>query len=552
MYESDPLEYSFLVFGFVLLRPGTTLDNVGSPENSTVVSGTSNSYFVGDFNTVLETDGYEFVFPVISVFNDVNTRFPYEDLLASVRPFSGTVFYQQTSWNPDTCEISQDLFDPVDGLYPLEPGCGFKFFKALETVNDVFVLKLNPYRVGQFVIDFVGNSDTIVDGEEFETVLNVEISEIPTPPPVSDVSYNYTFNFYGYELYPYQIFNIFTPPRSSDDGAVGGKIVAGGADFLMNFSRSDTVTEQATYTLVVENIAGIPDGVEPETPIQPDFFITFASSGETEVIQLPPGSFIEFSTSDSCGTSFLNNTDPEFDIIQFALEFLFYNPVTTTEWTCTKVVDALSGKFPGSVLESQIRSVTAPTSSRALRETRRIPSDRRLTPFVRQDEDSGSVVTVRSRVLAEDSANLATQINDYLESDEFAEDIFMDPDWFRTTEAPEVEAPSLAPTQSGGGGGAGSGFPAWAIAVISVIAGLLLILIIAIGLFLLLARGEEEDTESSYQSDGPALVPRPDDILYQQAIVRDEYGRGEWSEPLEGEEVEMENGIRAEVPRIVA
>eukprot|EP00183_Erythrolobus_madagascarensis_P003380 CAMPEP_0185850892 /NCGR_PEP_ID=MMETSP1354-20130828/4845_1 /TAXON_ID=708628 /ORGANISM="Erythrolobus madagascarensis, Strain CCMP3276" /LENGTH=683 /DNA_ID=CAMNT_0028551619 /DNA_START=212 /DNA_END=2263 /DNA_ORIENTATION=+ len=544
MYSTGVEEFPFLVFGFVLLEPGTDINNPGSPSDNKIVSGLTRSFDMGTFEDVLEVDQY--VLPVVSYFDETNTRFDFSTINAVVSPAVGTTYYEQVDWDASTCPIESEQNGPP---YELTDGCGFVFVRGASQADDVFVMKVNPYRVGDFILDF--DSDDSQVGT-FETRLYNQIAETPVPPPVAPAGQGHTFNYYGWEILPYQFYNVFVPPRESGDGAEGGRLRVFDTDFDMNFSRSN-LSEQATYTLWVQNIEGIPDGADPLTPEDARFFFEFAESGEGEVTQLPPPATVQFSSADACQAPGLNNSDPNFDIVEVGVVMTQYDPETTTQYTCNKITNALLNKFP-TMDEAAISSISAmPQSKFASRKLSNAQTALSSSVAARQTAGNGTVVRVRTRVESRTSSEVEQEMNTYLDTKEFADDVFMSEEWTGRDDSTPSESPSGGPVPTEGpDSGATGALPTWAIAVISVIAGLLLILLIAVALFLLLSRGEDEDTESSYQSDGPALVPRPDDVMYQQAIVHDEYGRGEWSEPLEGEAVEMENGIRAEYPRIVA
>lgn len=73
-----------------------------------------------------------------------------------------------------------------------------------------------------------------------------------------------------------------------------------------------------------------------------------------------------------------------------------------------------------------------------------------------------------------------------------------------------------------------SGPPVWLIATSS-IAGAVALVAAVIAALWLVHRKSEEQNESDFSSSGPMGVPEPDNMLYQQAIVRDIYGRGDFS-----------------------
>lgn len=97
-----------------------------------------------------------------------------------------------------------------------------------------------------------------------------------------------------------------------------------------------------------------------------------------------------------------------------------------------------------------------------------------------------------------------------------------------------------------------SGLATWTIAVIAGVGALALILVIVLGLWAVYRRSAEQ-SESDYSSSGPLGVPDPSDLLYEQSIVRDIYGRGDFPEggPSQAvaEQRAREADLREEMPR---
>ncbi|KAA8491257.1 hypothetical protein FVE85_9552 [Porphyridium purpureum] len=567
---SEPYTASFLalprfdVLGFVILAPGTDRASPGSPDDPKIVSGELYSLDLGNYQDTLATPQY--VMPVIGRYQAVASRFPYNDLLKQVVPVMGPP-QNQTS-DSDACPVAQQGgFDPATDDFPLDPGCGFKIFYSEATPDlDTLVLVINPYRVGMFNIEWEGNENVDINGMPFETLLRVTIASVPVPPTVSQFGRSYTFDYFGWEIFPWTLYNLVDPPRPSNDEMVGGFLSLGDPSQTMpefqgsglggrlqvnaNMSYTDLDAPLPSFQIYFLNLLGLTtvpsDAIEPGEALVPGMYAQYATTGVTPITQLPAAnSQVRFSSSELCITGTLDNDDQRFNIIQFYVEFLLLDVASTSNNTCSKVIRAIRNNPDFGSLFGPMVPTSVSNSGR-----RRFLAG--MDTSGRQVEADGVQIEMRAIVPAEGANRVRQDLDEYLDSDQFAMDVFVDPDWVRRGEGSTIETPSAVPTGTVDPGGASGGLPTWAIAVISVIAALLLILIIAVALFLILANKEEEDTESSYSSEGPALVPRPDDIMYQQAIVRDEYGRGEFSEPLEGEDFEMENGIRAEYPRIVA
>eukprot|EP00177_Eucheuma_denticulatum_P008218 GFKZ01014958.1.p1 GENE.GFKZ01014958.1~~GFKZ01014958.1.p1 ORF type:complete len:579 (-),score=83.68 GFKZ01014958.1:389-2125(-) len=83
-----------------------------------------------------------------------------------------------------------------------------------------------------------------------------------------------------------------------------------------------------------------------------------------------------------------------------------------------------------------------------------------------------------------------------------------------------------APAVALAGGAATGGIATWTIALVSVVGAFALIAILSLSAWALHRRSAAKNSESSYSSSGPLGVPDPSDMLYEQSIVRDIYGRG--------------------------
>jgi len=92
----------------------------------------------------------------------------------------------------------------------------------------------------------------------------------------------------------------------------------------------------------------------------------------------------------------------------------------------------------------------------------------------------------------------------------------------------------------------------WTIVLIAVVGAFAIILLIMLALWAVYRRNAEQ-SESDYSSSGPLGVPDPSDLLYEQSIVRDIYGRGDFPEggPTAAAAAERarEADLREEFPR---
>lgn len=97
-----------------------------------------------------------------------------------------------------------------------------------------------------------------------------------------------------------------------------------------------------------------------------------------------------------------------------------------------------------------------------------------------------------------------------------------------------------------------AGLAVWAIILIAVVGAFAIILLIVLSLWAVYRRSAEQ-SESDYSSSGPLGVPDPSDLLYEQSIVRDIYGRGDFPEggpsAAAAEQRAREADLREDVPR---
>ncbi|CDF35448.1 unnamed protein product [Chondrus crispus] len=96
-----------------------------------------------------------------------------------------------------------------------------------------------------------------------------------------------------------------------------------------------------------------------------------------------------------------------------------------------------------------------------------------------------------------------------------------------------------------------AGIATWTIILISVVGAIGLVAVLTLAAWAVHRRHASRESESSYSSSGPLGVPDPSDLLYEQSIVRDVYGRGEDGGPSEQAAVDSERAaaMREEFPK---
>eukprot|EP00177_Eucheuma_denticulatum_P003744 GFKZ01006776.1.p1 GENE.GFKZ01006776.1~~GFKZ01006776.1.p1 ORF type:complete len:571 (+),score=81.69 GFKZ01006776.1:233-1945(+) len=104
----------------------------------------------------------------------------------------------------------------------------------------------------------------------------------------------------------------------------------------------------------------------------------------------------------------------------------------------------------------------------------------------------------------------------------------------------------------GASGAATGGLATWTIVLIAVVGAFALIVVILLGMWAVHNKSKNQ-SDSDYSSSGPLGVPDPSDLLYEQSIVRDIYGRGDFPDggPSQAvaEQRAREAEMREEFPR---
>eukprot|EP00168_Porphyra_purpurea_P012870 TRINITY_DN344_c0_g1_i14.p2 TRINITY_DN344_c0_g1~~TRINITY_DN344_c0_g1_i14.p2 ORF type:complete len:284 (-),score=81.40 TRINITY_DN344_c0_g1_i14:46-807(-) len=97
---------------------------------------------------------------------------------------------------------------------------------------------------------------------------------------------------------------------------------------------------------------------------------------------------------------------------------------------------------------------------------------------------------------------------------------------------------------------AGAALASWAIALVAVLGALVVLVLVCLALWVVYRRSSDSSA-SEYSSSGPLGVPDPDDLLYNESVVRDVYGRSNGAGPTAEAAAERakEAELRDEFPR---
>lgn len=156
-----------------------------------------------------------------------------------------------------------------------------------------------------------------------------------------------------------------------------------------------------------------------------------------------------------------------------------------------------------------------------------------------------AVLTMVANVESGEGEGVERTVKSKVDSCEYAQEVNVNcPDLvYLQSTVKAVGAPTTA---------AAAGLATWTIVLIAGVGAFALILLIMLGLLAVYRRSAEQ-SESDYSSSGPLGVPDPSDLLYEQSIVRDIYGRGDFPEGGPSADVaeqrEREAALREEFPR---
>lgn len=378
-----------------------------------------------------------------------------------------------------------------------------KEVKEMSMSETEFKLVLADYRVGEGSFKILFEADAITyNGEVFETVLMVKQDTEAVPPCVAKGGPIVTSDD-GYVIV--DMINLGSPPRDSPVGSV--EITVGGETVAWDTSKSElSLPDQKVYFKTANSgPASIAcDGVDA---IVTDDEITVSG---------PPASAEEPASGLIAG-------EPESNVLstfEVTLRVIPYDPDTIGAPRARAIINKVC-TVAGS-------------------------SDCVLTDLVK-----GSAIMTTKGLVSEDTS-------DKVKAD-------MEECW---TEDPDGNCPcqhdleykcgeiELLGAQvnalAGGAAAAGAGLATWTIVLIAVVGAFALILVIVLGLWAVYRRSADQ-SESDYSSSGPLGVPDPSDLLYEQSIVRDIYGRGDFPEggPSQAvaEQRAREAEMREEFPR---
>lgn len=417
---------------------------------------------------------------------------------AGVTVGEGSVYeYDVKAVGPDgrSVDISGTTLSPreMSGPYMKEVDMG-----RTSISSEKFLLAIAPKRVGtgSFMINFDAPAIEYA-GESFETVLNVK-QEVEGEPACVAIAGSYDMSD-GYVRVP--MFNLLTPPRTSPVSEV--KISVGSESAVWDGSKSElTLPDQvAVFDISAAGTARITcDGKDAVVQGGDDVVIV----GTPDEKDLATGLIATLPDSDGKGTVTLEITVVDSD------------------------PDVLS-RDAGQAILDMLMSVTGGTNAV-------------ITAVTRGSAILDVGLLIDREVAEEGSENLEK----CFETCECQKNLGYDCDKLAlgSLSVNNAEAANISAS--------GSGLATWTIVLVAAVGACALILMIVLGLWAVYRRSAEQ-SESDYSSSGPLGVPDPSDLLYEQSIVRDIYGRGDFPDggPSQAvaEQRAREAALREEFPR---
>lgn len=378
-----------------------------------------------------------------------------------------------------------------------------KEVKSATFQGDDFNVELNKYRVGtgNFQMNFDAPSITY-NGESFETILNVKQATTPVPPCVA-VGGSYKIKATGEVEIP--MFNLAKPPRTSVVSKI--RMTVDGKSYDFDADKSDL---------------GIPDQTvvfRPETTGQATIQCDGEDAVSTESVLIvgpvpkqPTGPLAKDSMEPL-------SESPKYKTITAVITVVDSDPILLEKKDADAIVAKMCQVIDGKkCVYEKITRGSAVMSCAGYVDGAATDSESKL-------RNAFTGCTFQSSLDYACDKLLLGKMN------------------------------TLSPKAVSGAGvsaASAAGLATWVIVVIAVVGAFAIILLVMVGLWAVYRRNAEQ-SESDYSSSGPLGVPDPSDLLYEQSIVRDIYGRGDFPEggpsAAAAEARAREADLREEFPR---
>eukprot|EP00178_Gracilaria_changii_P006369 TRINITY_DN2098_c0_g1_i1.p1 TRINITY_DN2098_c0_g1~~TRINITY_DN2098_c0_g1_i1.p1 ORF type:complete len:569 (+),score=127.20 TRINITY_DN2098_c0_g1_i1:2537-4243(+) len=364
--------------------------------------------------------------------------------------------------------------------------------------STTFTLKIATLRVGtgNFLINFDAPAISM-GGESFETVLNVKQATSPEP---ACVAYGGAITTSG-GMIKVPMFNLMTPPKASAVRKVTVTIGSTSADWDVDSSSLTLPDHMVAFRISAAGVASITCDGEPAVVMGGDI----VASGDDSAAALATSLITEIPRDGSTS------------VFSAVISVVDSSPDMLLASDAQKILDRFC-----SVIGSSNCAIEGVTSGSA-------------------------ILDCAGEIDEGDAAAAEAALNEEFDSCEFQTATGYECDKLRLGEMSVTKAVAGA-----GGAAAAAGLATWTIVLIAAVGAFALILVIVLGLWAVYRRSAEQ-SESDYSSSGPLGVPDPSDLLYEQSIVRDIYGRGDFPEggpsAAVAEQRAREAELREETPR---
>ena len=425
----------------------------------------------------------------------------WEDVQIEVSSMDG-VDYKQVEYDSSCSSTGYDGSRLADG-------CGAGFTPD----GKAFGLKLSPYRVGTGAFKFILKWPSMeLDGEYFVTELIVRMDTSKTAPCVAmggDVKVDA-----GGGMLSVDMFNLVSPPAPSTVDKV--VLSYGGKSYDHDARKSKLVQPDQTIVFRVgEGVAGESFDAKLQC-------VFGARSMEAKYL----GGKLRVSVTGKPDLARIEPLPVKGNMTRLAVlvELDRYEPATYTVAVHNKCVAAMVGLLGVSADEVGLGSVTPGSAISQLE--------------VYTDKDCDTEKEVVMDAWGGDGCEAARAMDEPCGSVRVL-DVFC-----------------LANDGSGVSGvapgtvAAGATLASWAIALVAVLGALVVLVLVCLALWVVYRRSSDSSA-SEYSSSGPLGVPDPDDLLYNESVVRDVYGRSNGAGPTAEAVAERakEAELREEFPR---
>lgn len=374
----------------------------------------------------------------------------------------------------------------------------------LKQVDDVAIhsdgrlrIKFAPYRTGSGKLtvdmDFAGIE---LEGEIFESVLNINFDTSAIPPPVV-IAESISTSPDG--LTSMKAFNLLKPPAKSD------------AEECVLAVGDTKITHDPTASRFV----------------QPDQLLVFKTEGSKGSATLScDGRDAVILSGDSTSSTFEIHAKDDSGSVM---------PSSSNNSTLAKnlIKPPLEERTGKARLQSQLRVVSGDPSSYSVHDAEKILEavchfSSGSNCILLNVTKGSAILDIQNYVKQGSEEDSREKLESSIKTCKFQKRVAVSCDEIELNRAVAVQSNSKA---EAGTHIRRSGLPKWAVGL-SAVFGAIALVCLVIGALWLMHHHQREQEESDFSSSGPLGVPGGDNALYRQAIVRDIYGRGDFSQGL--------------------